>query len=170
MVSAWGYDISHVDNSRGSQEDIFSATYRRIPDSGGEGKVGEYTRRPQRYSRQLDRLALLGQYLRQKGVSAVHLLRPVPSADGKYIPSLSHSTIVRMDQIVSEAGDFYHVENCFRPYWIYKNGFFRCEDAGKTTFFVNIDKTFSPCSKNLQICYKSQSLLIKEFENRKEEC
>jgi len=109
----------------------------------------------------IEQLDILGDYLLQLGVQGINLLRPVPSYDRRYVPTISKLTIERMDGIVRNRPGLFFVEKCFGEFWSHKNGtMFICEDVGKNTFFVNADSTFSLCSKKNHIKFNS----IEELE------
>ena len=96
----------------------------------------------------IEQLDLLGTYLSNIGVQGINLLRPVRSYDDKYIPKISKTTLEILVDIVKKHPNLYFVERCFGEFWSYKNGsVFSCNDAGKNTFFVNADCSFSLCSK-----------------------
>ena len=112
----------------------------------------------------VENLDLMSEYLHKKGVDGIEILRPVRSFDGKYIPSISESTILKLDGIVSRDPGFFRVENCFREYWEYvSREKFVCRDVGSLTAFVNADGSISPCSKLQQYRYTS---IVEMMENK----
>ena len=104
----------------------------------------------------IENLDLFAEYLRKKGIDGIEILRPVRSFDGKYIPSVSESTILKLDGIISRDPNFFRVENCFKEYWEYSlQKDFVCRDAGVSSAFINADGSVSPCSKLQQYRYTS---------------
>ncbi|MBQ8741955.1 MAG: radical SAM protein [Clostridia bacterium] len=111
----------------------------------------------------IDELALLGKYAEGCGACGVNILHPVTSYNGDYLPRCSEETVKKLAGIVCRSPNFFHVENCHREYWQYftKNEF-SCGDIGKTTYFVNVDGTVSPCSKMMRCKYSSISEMLAE--------
>ena len=111
----------------------------------------------------VDHLEQLSAYLFQLGVQIVVFLRPFPSFDGKYIPTVSFETVQKLKELVDQDPDRYVVENCFKEYWEYTTDTpFVCRDAGVTTIFVNADGTVSPCSQMQQYKYVSVEEMIQD--------
>ncbi len=109
----------------------------------------------------MERLSVLGEYLKARDVEAVCLLRPTSSFDGRYVPRLSPSTVQKMHKIVSEDPAFFFVENCFKEYREYVTGQpFVCRDIGKRELFVCVDGKISPCSKLQQYKFSSMSDML----------
>ena len=114
----------------------------------------------------IDRLALLGEYLEKKGVLGMNILRPIKSFDGKYVPNISNNTIELLYKIVDCKRYFYRVENCFREYWEFSNKKpFKCFDIGNKTLFINVDGTVSPCSKMTKYKYHSLSEMFTQYRD-----
>lgn len=104
----------------------------------------------------VEQLDLLGDYLSRIGVQGINLLRPVQSYDGKYLPSISNSTLGRLSKVVKNRPDLFFVERCFGEFWSYESSSgFTCNDLGKNTFFVNADSTFSLCSKKNHLRFEN---------------
>ncbi len=116
-------------------------------------------------------LLQIGSQMKRLGVEGINLLRPMPSHDGNYMPRLSQSTLLKMRAIV-DFDQYYRVENCFLEYWSLKNGgLSACRDVGRTTFFVNADGSYSPCSKLTAIRYPTADLLFAGCDGwKKESC
>lgn len=113
----------------------------------------------------IEQLDLLGDYLSRIGVQGIDLLRPVQSYDGKYVPKISNTTLEILSKVVRNRPNLFYVERCFGEYWSYESGVaFTCNDAGKNTFFVNADCSFSLCSKINQHRFRSIEDMIK-YEN-----
>ena len=99
----------------------------------------------------IGQLDLMGDYLSNMGVQGIQVLRPFQSYDGKYVPQISNTTLDILSKVVRNRPNLFFVERCFAEYWTYENGSaFICNDAGKNTFFVNADCSFSLCSKTNQ--------------------
>ncbi len=117
----------------------------------------------------VDELSLLGKYAKKYGVSGVNILRPVPSNDGIYVPCFSVNAFKKTADTVSQAQSFYNVERCHKTYWEYiTSKRFFCRDIGQKMYFVNVDGSFSPCSKMTK--YKYRSLLEMLMQYRDWEC
>lgn len=111
----------------------------------------------------IDNLEKLSEHLFGLGVAMIVFLRPVPSFDGKYVPSVSLPTVQKLDELVKKEPELLIVESCFKEYWEYVTGdSFVCRDAGVTTVFVNADGTLSPCSQLQQYRYTSMEEMLKE--------
>ena len=114
----------------------------------------------------IDELEVLGEYARRNNVYGVNILYPIPSEDGAYVPSFSHDTLLKLVEITHRDPDFYNVERCHREYWSFVNSNkFTCRDIGKTTFFVNVDGTVSPCSKMTKHKYSSLTEMFERFDD-----
>ena len=122
----------------------------------------------------VDEIATLGIYAKQNNIVSVNLLRPVPSNDEKYKPSLSADTIAKLVKITTqnaEALELFNIEGCFREYWESLRGTeFCCRDIGKTTYFVNVDGSVSPCSKTTRYKYNSLSEMLDKYEDWRRGC
>ncbi len=113
----------------------------------------------------IDRVRAVGEQMREMGVCGIHILRPVESFDGRYVPTVSPTTLRKLHDVV-EDDDFYRVENCFLSYWRQENGTpVVCEDAGKTSYFVNVDGSVSPCSKMTRYRYAD----VREMDEARDE-
>lgn len=119
----------------------------------------------------IEQIDLLGDFLSGIGVQGINLLRPVRSYDGKYLPSISNSTLERLSKVVKNRPDLFFVERCFVEFWSYESGSgFTCNDAGKKTFFVNADCSFSLCSKINQHRFGSIEDVIKYANSQAVRC
>ena len=109
----------------------------------------------------VERLELLAHYAKRKGAQCVDVLRPVPSHDGVYRPTVSQETVAHIADVVRRNPSLVCVESCFKEYWSFVNGKpFCCRDAGCTGVFVNADGSFSPCSNLQQFRYPSYRELV----------
>lgn len=119
----------------------------------------------------IDNIEVLSQYLLNIGVEAILFLRPVKSFDGKYVPSVSVSTIQKLNSLVKTNSDRLIVENCFKEYWEYTTKkTFECLDAGQKAIFVNADGTLSPCSQLQKYRYNSIDEMMKAKNEWKGGC
>ena len=119
----------------------------------------------------IGQLDLLGDYLSNVGVHGINLLKPVRSYDGKYVPKISNTTLEILSKVVRNRPNLFYVERCFGEYWSYESGSgFTCNDAGKNTFFVNADCSFSLCSKINQHRFKSIEDMIKYANSQAVRC
>ena len=119
----------------------------------------------------IGQLDLLGDYLSNIGVQGINLLRPVRSYDGKYMPKISDVTLETLSKIVKNRPDLFFVERCFGEFWSYESGSaFNCKEAGKNTFFVNADCSFSLCSKMNQHRFESIEDMVKYAANQAVRC
>ncbi len=114
----------------------------------------------------IKQLQQIAYFLKTMGVAGVCVLRPFPSNDNQYIPSVSKETIVNLQNIVKENVDFIRVENCFKEYWEYgKAEVFKCCDQGNRVIFVNVNGTISPCSKKMNYRYETMcELQARKYE------
>lgn len=119
----------------------------------------------------IENFDVLSDYLRIKGVERVDILRPIKSFDGKYVPTVSDSTVIKINAVVAQDPDFFRVENCFKEYWecVSKKKFI-CNDAGDSSAFVNADGTFSPCSKLQGYKYSSIDEMLRSIDEWKGGC
>ena len=109
----------------------------------------------------IEDLELFASYLKRIGVTRIDILNPVTSFDGGYVPIVSSSTIKILDSIIRKSPDFFRVENCYKKYWEYKTGrAVSCNEIGNHAVFVNVDGSFSPCSKLQRYRYDSMDELI----------
>ena len=119
----------------------------------------------------IGQLDLLGDYLSNVGVHGINLLKPVRSYDGKYVPKISNTTLEILSKVVRNRPNLFYVERCFGEYWSYESGVaFTCNDAGKNTFFVNADCSFSLCSKINQHRFRSIEDMIKYANSQSVRC
>lgn len=119
----------------------------------------------------IDNLEVLSRYLMRIGVERVIIIRPVSSFDGAYLPSLSESTLMKLEQLIKKYPNYYIVERCFKEYWDYTtNDVFECQAARETFVFLNADGTFSPCSQLQQYRYQSIEEMWKEKDIWKGGC
>ena len=111
-------------------------------------------------------LRALGEYAESHGVAGINILRPVCSNDGRYVPRISKQTLTTLADIVGASPDLFRVEGCYREYWEHVTGEkFSCRDLGKTTYFVNVDGTVSPCSKTTRYRYGSFSKMLAKISD-----
>ncbi len=112
----------------------------------------------------IERMSEIRDMLESRGAVGMNILKPLPSYDGSYRPTLSRATIQTMYSLARE-DDFFSIENCFMSY----NK--ACSDVGKTMFFANVDGSVSPCSNLTRYKYRDFEELT---ENRhiwqKESC
>ena len=109
-------------------------------------------------------LQAIGEYAESCGVVGINILRPVRSYDGGYVPRVSARTLTRLAEIVNASPELFRVEGCYKEYWEHVTGEkFSCRDLGKTTYFVNVDGTVSPCSKTTGHKYPSFEQMLTQI-------
>lgn len=122
----------------------------------------------------VDELDTFAIYAKRNNIVSINLLRPVISNDGKYVPSLSKEALSKLVHITTknpENVELFNVEGCFREYWELARGTdFYCRDIGKTTYFVNVDGSVSPCSKTTKYRYNSLSEMLDKYEDWRRGC
>lgn len=97
-------------------------------------------------------------YAKRNHVEGINILKLFPSFNQSFIQyndKLSEEQIKLLDNYISKDKDYFNIEKCLLEYWEYKNaGTVKCEEIGKSTYFVDVYGNIHPCSMCLKNTYK----------------
>ncbi len=88
------------------------------------------------------------------GCRDICLLKRFPDFRGQRVEKLTRSDILKLCRVTDDFSSIVDVEGCFWEYWFFvKRQIYSCRDAGKSSYFVNVNGEISPCSQMFKCSY-----------------